>query len=124
MNFDTFFSLHAADALRIPVTMNDERRTELGNEGLFQLPLIALVILVLAKDRRKPKVSEIGQFVGETLEASMPGFRGASSRRAAPPKSSRSRAPRGSRRGGRGRGSGDGARARSAGAARPWARDR
>lgn len=78
MNFDTFFSKHATDALRVPVAINDGRRTELGNDALFQLPLIALVILVLAKDRRKPKVSEIGQFVGETLEASMPGFRGSS----------------------------------------------
>lgn len=76
MNFDTFFSTHSNDALREPVT--DGRRAELGNDALFQLPLIALAILVLAKDKRKPKVSELGQFIGETLEGSMPGFKGSS----------------------------------------------
>lgn len=76
MNFDTFFSTHSNDALCEPVM--DGQRAELGNDALFQLPLIALVILVLAKDKRKPKVSELGQFVGETLEGSMPGFKGSS----------------------------------------------
>jgi len=76
VNFDTFFSTHSNDALSEPVP--NGRRAELGNDALFQLPLIALVILVLAKDKRKPKVSELGQFVGETLEGSMPGFKGSS----------------------------------------------
>lgn len=76
MNFDTFFSTHSNIALDEPV--NDGRRAELGSDALFQLPLIALVILVLAKDKRKPKVFELGQFVGETLEGSMPGFNGSS----------------------------------------------
>ena len=30
----------------------------------------------MAKDKRKPRVSEIGQLVGESIEASMPGFKG------------------------------------------------
>lgn len=76
MSFETFFSSHSNDALREPVASG--RRGELGNDALFQLPLIALVILVLAKDRRKPKVPELGQFVGETLEGSMLGFKGSS----------------------------------------------
>lgn len=76
MNFETFFSNHSHDALREPVAHG--RRGELGNDALFQLPLIALVILVLAKDRRKPRVPELGQFVGETLEGSMLGFKGSS----------------------------------------------
>lgn len=76
MNFETFFSTHSHDALREPVVPG--RRGELGNDALFQLPLIALVILVLAKDRRKPRVPELGQFVGETLEGSMLGFKGSS----------------------------------------------
>lgn len=76
MNFDSFFLKHSDYALTLPVS--EGRRAEIGNDALFQLPLIALVILILAKDRRKPKVSEIGQFVGETLEGSMPGFKGSS----------------------------------------------
>jgi hypothetical protein len=32
----------------------------------------------MAKDRRKPRISEIGQLVGESIEASMPGFKGSS----------------------------------------------
>ncbi|GAA6132794.1 hypothetical protein NBRC116187_31540 [Halopseudomonas sabulinigri] len=30
----------------------------------------------MAKDRRKPKVAEVGQLVGESIEASMIGFKG------------------------------------------------
>jgi hypothetical protein len=48
----------------------------LNNEALFHLPLIAMVLLVLAKDRRKPRVSELGQLVGECLAATADGFKG------------------------------------------------
>ena len=60
MNFDTFF----------------ENIASTGTEALFQLPLISLIILLMAKDKRKPRVSEIGQLVGESLESSMSGFKG------------------------------------------------
>lgn len=78
MNFDTFFNIIESKK----VVLNFQfRRTEgkgylLNNEALFQLPLISLIVLLMAKDRRKPPVSEIGQLVGECLEASMIGFKG------------------------------------------------
>lgn len=50
----------------------------LSNEALFHLPLIAMTILILAKDRRKPKVDELGQLVGECFERTFAGFRGSS----------------------------------------------
>jgi hypothetical protein len=78
MNFETFFQQYADQELQGTLPLKDEARGELTNDALFQLPLIALIILVLAKDRRKPKVQEIGQFVGETIEATMPGFKGSS----------------------------------------------
>ncbi|HGW4206056.1 Uncharacterised protein [Acinetobacter baumannii] len=53
-----------------------ENSSFLNNEALFQLPLICLIILNLAKARRKPQVSEIGQLVGECIEASFEGFKG------------------------------------------------
>lgn len=43
----------------------------LDNEALFQLPFISLIILVMAKDKRKPFVRELGQLVGECIQDSM-----------------------------------------------------
>jgi hypothetical protein len=78
VNFENFFSRHAETDLQLSEENVTQKRTEVGNDALFQLPFIALVILMLAKDRRKPSVSELGQFVGESLENSMPGFKGSS----------------------------------------------
>jgi hypothetical protein len=50
----------------------------LGNEALFQLPLLAMVIMVLAKGQRKPVPEELGQLVGECLERAVAGFKGSS----------------------------------------------
>ncbi|MEH6641017.1 hypothetical protein [Vreelandella glaciei] len=47
----------------------------LDNEALFQLPFIAMVILVMAKGSTKPSVTELGSLVGECLEKSMPAFK-------------------------------------------------
>lgn len=47
----------------------------LDNEALFQLPLLAMVILALSKGRAKPVLSEIGQLVGECLERTVAGFK-------------------------------------------------
>lgn len=78
MNFNDFFD-------NIPnITLNSTKESNqnspnynlLNNEALFQLPLICLIILMLAKDRRKPDISEIGQLVGECIESSFYGFKG------------------------------------------------
>ncbi len=50
----------------------------LSNEALFHLPLLAITILLLAKDRRKPRVDEIGQLVGECFERTFTRFKGSS----------------------------------------------
>ncbi|MYM65616.1 hypothetical protein GTP45_02055 [Pseudoduganella sp. FT55W] len=78
MNFDSFFAQYSDHELEGAVPQKGGAKGELTNDALFQLPLIALIILVLAKDRRKPKVQEIGQFVGETIELTMSGFKGSS----------------------------------------------
>jgi len=77
MNIDDFFD-HAKDNGLTIQTLPPSYETEhlLDNEALFQLPLISLIILLMAKDRRKPKIPELGQLVGESLEQSIPGFKG------------------------------------------------
>ena len=77
MNFDKFFDQISDRTTEINISefsFNDSYL--LNNEALFQLPLISLIILVLAKDRRKPRVSEVGQLVGESIEESLVGFKG------------------------------------------------
>ncbi len=78
MNFDKFFEKLETRDVALIVTGELRHDHDLNNEALFQLPLIALIILIMAGDRRKPKVSELGQFVGECIEASMGGFKGSS----------------------------------------------
>lgn len=77
MNFDSFFK--NISNLSSDIGFENPRSSQahmLNNEALFQLPLISIIVLVLAKDRRKPRVPEIGQLVGESIEASMFGFKG------------------------------------------------
>ena len=77
MNFDTFFENIEQSGTEIRVDSSCYNKPNLlNNEALFQLPLISLIVLLMAKDKRKPKVSEIGQLVGESIETSMPGFKG------------------------------------------------
>lgn len=63
-----------------PITMRVDdfsggRKDNLDNEALFQLPFIAMVILVMAKGLSKPSVPELGRLVGECLEQSMSAFK-------------------------------------------------
>lgn len=77
MNFDKFFDQISDKSTEINITEFSFKNSYLlNNEALFQLPLISLIILVLAKDRRKPRVSEVGQLVGESIEESLAGFKG------------------------------------------------
>lgn len=76
MNFDGFFSAIEKSNLFLPVEAAGVSKYHLSNEALFQLPLICLIVLLMAKDKRKPRVSEIGQLVGESIESAMPGFKG------------------------------------------------
>jgi hypothetical protein len=77
MNLEQFFDSVEARSLAVPVTRERQLRPyQLSNEALFHIPLIAMVLLVLAKDRRKPAVAELGQLVGECLSATITGFKG------------------------------------------------
>ena len=76
MNFESFFDHIENIEIKVSALSNDNMRPHLlDNEVLFQLPLISLIVLLMAKDRRKPFVSELGRLVGESLEASMIGFK-------------------------------------------------
>ncbi|XKU42495.1 hypothetical protein BG51_06775 [Pseudomonas [fluorescens] ATCC 17400] len=77
MNFDSFFD--AAEDKNLALSINSSEHGGqhfLNNEALFQLPLICLIVLLMAKDKRKPRVSEVGRLVGESIEDGMPGFKG------------------------------------------------
>jgi hypothetical protein len=79
MNLDEFF--FEAERLNIRVDLHSPGSPlvhSLSNEALFQLPLLAMVILALAKNQSKPRLPEIGQLVGECLERTVAGFKGSS----------------------------------------------
>lgn len=77
MNFDTFFEQAEVSNIKVEFgSLSNYSSRLLDNEALFQLPLISLIVLLMAKDRRKPRVPEVGQLVGESLESSMYGFKG------------------------------------------------
>lgn len=79
MNYDEFFESVTRREISIVVLEKDvQKNYQLSNEALFQLPLISMIVLLLAKGRRKPIVTEIGQMVGESIEASLVGFKGSS----------------------------------------------
>jgi len=79
MNYEQFFNEAARLDLRLPSSDPFAYvHSTLDNEALFQLPLLAMVILVLSKGNSKPKLSELGQLVGECLERTVAGFKGSS----------------------------------------------
>jgi hypothetical protein len=63
--------------LKLPVELSVLAHS-LSNEALFQLPLLAMTILAIAKGSAKPLLPEIGQLVGECLERTVVGFKGSS----------------------------------------------
>jgi hypothetical protein len=78
MNFELFFDSLENSDIALTVGNDDANYRDINNEALFQIPLIALIILVMSGSRRKPRVPELGQFVGESIEASLGGFKGSS----------------------------------------------
>lgn len=76
MNSDEFFDSLATKNIKIVVTGSKYNQSKgLDNEALFQLPLIAMVILLISKNRRKADVSDIGSLVGTLIEETMKGFK-------------------------------------------------
>ena len=79
MNFEEFFQEAEERKLRIAGDEGEPHRALLlSNEALFQLPLLAMAVLVLSRGIRKPKQDQLGQLVGECLERSLAGFKGSS----------------------------------------------
>lgn len=79
MNLDEFFA--EAERLDIRIDLGSPATPlthSLSNEALFQLPLLAMAILALAKGQSKPRLPEIGQLIGECLERTVAGFKGSS----------------------------------------------
>jgi hypothetical protein len=77
MNYDEFFAMAQDRGLRVDAQQSaPEDTVYLSNEALFQLPLLAMVIMILAKGYRKPIPDELGQLVGECLERAVAGFKG------------------------------------------------
>ena len=78
MNYDDFFREAGQRRLQ-PLPPRDlSFHSSLDNEALFQLPLLAMVILTLAKGNAKPRIAELGQVVGECVERTIAGFKGSS----------------------------------------------
>lgn len=79
MNASEFFEEAAKldIRLKLPVDLSIPAHS-LSNEALFQLPLLAMTILAIAKGTAKPVLPEIGQLVGECLERTVIGFKGSS----------------------------------------------
>jgi len=79
MNYNEFFTEAAKLNIRLPLQPTaKEHHSSLDNEALFQLPILAMVILTISKSNSKPIFSEIGQLVGECLERTVSGFKGSS----------------------------------------------
>lgn len=79
MNYDEFFIEAAEKRIHIPIKADSIRSTPLlSNEALFQLPLLAMVLLILGKGKKKPELAEVGQLLGECLERTVIGFKGSS----------------------------------------------
>jgi hypothetical protein len=77
MRYEDFFTEARDRNLKLHVEeLTHDIVSGLDNEALFQLPLLAMVVLMLSRGRSKPKVSEIGQLVGECLERTVTGFKG------------------------------------------------
>jgi hypothetical protein len=79
MNYEDFFKEAARRKLAGPSLQGQlQYRSTLDNEALFQLPLLAMVILTISKGHSKPRLHELGQLVGECLERTVAGFKGSS----------------------------------------------
>lgn len=77
MKASEFFSLVRAEGIEVDFDYRSEAPpSQLSNEAMFHLPLIAIAILMMSKGHVKPSVDEIGQLVGDCYEQSFPGFRG------------------------------------------------
>lgn len=78
MGFDEILNSIEQKDIKINIKKNTHKEILLNNEALFQLPFLSIVVLLLSKNKKKPRVDSIGQLVGECLELSIKGFKGSS----------------------------------------------
>jgi hypothetical protein len=79
MNFEAFFEEVRSKNVQLVFDNPFQGPTaRLSNEALFHLPLLAITVLLLAKTKRKPRIDELGQLVGECFERTFVGFQGSS----------------------------------------------
>jgi hypothetical protein len=77
LKFDEFFDEARRRDVKIDLVEGGAQDSMLlSNEALFHLPLLAMIILVLAKGHKKPRASELGQLVGDCIERTLAGFKG------------------------------------------------
>lgn len=79
MDYEEFFQEASEKEIVLSLDQfSDSETHRLSNEALFHLPLLAMTILLLSKTRRKPKLDELGQLIGECFERTFSGFKGSS----------------------------------------------
>jgi len=79
MKIDEFWESVKESKLNLgPIRSSTDDSPLLSNEALFHLPLLAMFILMMAKGRKKPRLDELGQTVGECIERTLAGFKGSS----------------------------------------------
>lgn len=79
MNIEEFWESAKQSGLNLgPVEGGTEGSPLLSNEALFHLPLLAMFVLMMAKGRKKPRLDELGQTMGECIERALAGFKGSS----------------------------------------------
>jgi len=79
MDFESF----CKEAKRLNLTLNSDDVEQvipprLDNEALFHLPFISMVILLMTKDARKPKIPDLGQLVGDCFERTFTAYKSSS----------------------------------------------
>lgn len=76
MNYELFKESLKSNPIEIIVDdLSLNKMDSLDNEALFQLPFIAMAILVMSKGISKPSIPELGRLVGECFEQTMPAFK-------------------------------------------------
>ena len=79
MDFKSF----CQEAKKLNLTLSSDDIDEvipprLDNEALFHLPFISMVVLLMSKDARKPKVADLGQLVGDSFERTFLAYKSSS----------------------------------------------
>lgn len=75
MNFETYKRTIKNSKASISFHTKKSKDYEINNEALFQIPFLAMVLLIFSKSRSKPNVSDIGSLVGIILKKVMVGYK-------------------------------------------------